>query len=117
MNLLKPTRHWSHCPYKGDASYFTIEANDRSTDNAAWSYQQPYPAVKEIKDHLAFYPNRVDRIEEVPTQARRRRRNGLAITFCKNDPQRALRRDEACAWPAPMLLRDPATGPCWRLAR
>ena len=66
MSLLKPTRHSTHCPYKGDASYFTIEANDRSADNAAWSYQQPYPAVKEIKDHLAFYPDRVDRIEEVP---------------------------------------------------
>jgi uncharacterized protein (DUF427 family) len=62
MSLLKPTRHASHRPYKGYASYFTIESNDRSTDNVAWSYQQPYPAVKEIKDHLAFYPDRVDGI-------------------------------------------------------
>ena len=50
-------------PYKGDASYFTIAAGGRTAENAVWSYQQPFPAVAEIKDHLAFYPNRVDKIE------------------------------------------------------
>jgi uncharacterized protein (DUF427 family) len=63
MGLLKPTAHASHCPYKGDASYFSIRASGRSAENAVWSYQQPYPAVKAIKDHLAFYPDRVDGIE------------------------------------------------------
>jgi uncharacterized protein (DUF427 family) len=66
MGLLKPTAHTSHCPYKGDASYFSIKAEGRSAENAVWSYQQPYPAVKEIKDHLAFYPDRIDGIEETP---------------------------------------------------
>ncbi|HEY7997882.1 MAG TPA: DUF427 domain-containing protein [Pseudolabrys sp.] len=64
MDLLKATAHASHCPYKGDASYFSIEASGRIAENAVWSYQQPFPAVAEIKDYLAFYPNRVDKIEE-----------------------------------------------------
>jgi len=64
MAALARTAHASHCPYKGDASYFTISAGGRSADNAAWSYEQPYPAMAEIKEHLAFYPSRVDKIEE-----------------------------------------------------
>ena len=64
MSLLKATDHTSHCPYKGDASYFTIAADGRDAINAVWSYEQPFPAVAGIKDHLAFYPNRVDAIEE-----------------------------------------------------
>jgi uncharacterized protein (DUF427 family) len=64
MSLLTPTAHSTHCPYKGDASYFTIAADGRDAANAVWSYRQPFPAVAEIKDHLAFYPNRVDGIEE-----------------------------------------------------
>ena len=64
MAALTPTAHASHCPYKGDASYFTISAGGRSAENAVWSYEQPYPPMAEIKDHLAFYPNRVDKIEE-----------------------------------------------------
>ncbi len=64
MDLLKATAHASHCPYKGDASYFSIEAGGRIAENAVWSYQQPFPAMAEIKDYLAFYPNRVDKIEE-----------------------------------------------------
>lgn len=64
MNQLKATAHASHCPYKGDASYFSIEADGRTAENAVWSYQQPFPAMAEIKDYLAFYPNRIDKIEE-----------------------------------------------------
>jgi uncharacterized protein (DUF427 family) len=53
------TAHSTHCPYKGDASYFTLGAGDASTANAVWSYETPYPAMAEIKDHLAFYPQHV----------------------------------------------------------
>jgi len=67
MSLLKPTAHASHCPYKGGANYFSIEADGRSSENAVWSYQQPFPAMAEIAGYLAFYPNRVDKIEESPT--------------------------------------------------
>lgn len=65
MDLLKPTAHHTHCPYKGDASYFSIEAGGRTADNAVWSYEQPFPAMAEIQEYLAFYPNRVDKIEEI----------------------------------------------------
>jgi uncharacterized protein (DUF427 family) len=64
MDLLKATAHSSHCPYKGDASYFSISADGKTAENAVWSYQQPFPAMSEIKNYLAFYPNRVDKIEE-----------------------------------------------------
>lgn len=64
MSLLKSTAHQTHCPYKGDASYFTIDAGGRTAENAVWSYEQPFPAMAEIKEYLAFYPNRVDGIEE-----------------------------------------------------
>ena len=65
MSALAPTAHATHCPYKGDASYFTIETGGKYAENAVWSYLQPYPAVKEIAGHLAFYPNRVDKIEKL----------------------------------------------------
>ncbi len=64
MGLLRATDHHSHCPFKGEASYFSIQTNGRSAENAVWSYQQPYPAVKKIAAYLCFYPNRVDAIEE-----------------------------------------------------
>ena len=63
MALLQATSHATHCPYKGDASYFTISVDGRTAENAVWSYAQPYPAVAQIKEYLAFYPNRVDAIE------------------------------------------------------
>ena len=66
MSLLERTTHKSHCPFKGDAAYYSIRAGDKEARNAVWSYEQPYPGVAQIKGHLAFYPDRVDRIEEVP---------------------------------------------------
>jgi uncharacterized protein (DUF427 family) len=64
MRLLRPTAHASYCPYKGDANYFSVVAGARAADNAAWSYEHPYPAMNEIKKYLAFYPSRVDKIKE-----------------------------------------------------
>ena|ERR1700753_3868456 len=49
------TAHSTHCPYKGDASYFSLG----NVANAVWSYEEPYPAMARIKDHLAFYPQHV----------------------------------------------------------
>ena len=63
MAFFHPTPHRTHCPYKGDASYFSLKAEGRSVENAVWSYVDPYPAVKEIAEHLAFYPDRVDSID------------------------------------------------------
>ena len=62
MTLLSPTAHRTHCPYKGDASYFTITVDGKVAENAVWSYEQPFAAVREIAGFLAFYPNRVDKI-------------------------------------------------------
>ena len=65
MSVLARSDHRTYCPYKGEAGYFTIHAGGRSSDNAVWSYEEPFTAVAAIKDHLAFYPNKVDAIEEV----------------------------------------------------
>jgi len=64
MTAFTRTRRHTHCPYKGAASYFTLAVGDRSSENAVWSYEKPFPAVQEIAGHLAFYPKRVDAIEE-----------------------------------------------------
>jgi uncharacterized protein (DUF427 family) len=64
-SLLERTEHSTYCPYKGNASYFSIRANGRVSENAIWSYEEPYSAMREISGRLAFYPNRVDAIEEI----------------------------------------------------
>jgi uncharacterized protein (DUF427 family) len=62
MPLLMRTTHYSYCPYKGDCSYFSIPTGGTESEYAVWTYEAPYEAVQEIKDHLAFYPGRVDEI-------------------------------------------------------
>jgi len=62
MALLQRTDHATYCPYKGDASYFSIPSGGDRSANAVWTYEHPHPAMAEIKDHLAFYPDRVDSI-------------------------------------------------------
>ncbi|HEX3862626.1 MAG TPA: DUF427 domain-containing protein [Stellaceae bacterium] len=64
MALLVRTDRSTYCPYKGDAAYFSVSAGGERSVNAVWSYEAPYPAVAAVKDHLAFYPDRVDAIEE-----------------------------------------------------
>ncbi|SDO23814.1 Uncharacterized conserved protein, DUF427 family [Methylobacterium phyllostachyos] len=54
--------HTSHCPYKGDARYFDLRVEGTHRPDAVWSYESPYPAVDQIRDHVAFYPDRVDSI-------------------------------------------------------
>jgi uncharacterized protein (DUF427 family) len=66
MTLLQRTDHSTYCPYKGDCAYFSIPIGGKRSINAVWTYEAPYPAVVSIKDHLAFYPDRVDGIEEQP---------------------------------------------------
>jgi uncharacterized protein (DUF427 family) len=65
MGAFTRTAHSTHCPYKGDAAYYSLDVDGRTSANAVWTYEAPFAAVAEIKDHLAFYPSRVDRIEEV----------------------------------------------------
>ena len=65
MDLLERTERTTHCPYKGDAHYYTITAHGLVADNAVWTYEQPLAAVSRIAGHLAFYPDKVDAIEEL----------------------------------------------------
>jgi len=68
MTLLARTEHATYCPYKGDAAYYSIPAGGERAANAVWTYEAPYDAVAEIKGHLAFYPDRVDRIAIEPAR-------------------------------------------------
>lgn len=63
FSLLERTDQQTFCPYKGDASYYSIPAGGERSANAVWTYESPFDAVAEIKDHVAFYPDRVDSIE------------------------------------------------------
>jgi uncharacterized protein (DUF427 family) len=65
MDAVSRTDRVTHCPYKGDANYYSIKAGDKVLDNAIWTYERPFPAMAEIKDYLAFYPDKV-KIEELP---------------------------------------------------
>jgi uncharacterized protein (DUF427 family) len=65
MDALERTAHATYCPYKGHAAYYSAHGNGRSSTNAAWTYERPYPAVAEIREYLAFYRDKVDRIEEL----------------------------------------------------
>jgi uncharacterized protein (DUF427 family) len=53
------TAHTTHCPYKGDANYFTLTDGSQHAENAVWTYETPYPAMAEIANHVAFYPSKV----------------------------------------------------------
>lgn len=66
MALLERTDHASYCPYKGDAAYFSIPAGGDRSANAVWTYEDPYDAVDAIRDHVAFYSDRVSEIREDP---------------------------------------------------
>ena len=63
MALYRRTSHSTHCPHKGDAAYFSLSVGERTAENAVWTYEAPFDGVAQIKDHLAFYPDRVERIE------------------------------------------------------
>jgi uncharacterized protein (DUF427 family) len=66
MSLLARTERQTYCPYKGDCAYYSIPAGGERSVNAVWTYEAPYAAVASIKDHLAFYPDRVDSIDVTP---------------------------------------------------
>lgn len=66
MAQLARSDRTTYCPYKGDAAYFSIPAGGKRSIDAAWTYETPYPAVADIEDHVAFYPDRVDAIEVQP---------------------------------------------------
>ena len=64
FSQLERTDHATYCPYKGDCNYYSVPAGGRKSVNAVWSYEDPFPAVSQIKGHVAFYPDRVGEIVE-----------------------------------------------------
>jgi uncharacterized protein (DUF427 family) len=62
MAALTRSEHTTYCPYKGDASYYSIPAGGDRSLNAVWTYETPFEAMAQIKDYIALYPDRVDEI-------------------------------------------------------
>ena len=65
MTRLERSAHSTYCPYKGDCAHYSIPAGGERAVDAVWTYEQPYEAVAAIRGHVAFYPDRVDSIEQV----------------------------------------------------
>ena len=65
MEFLDASDKTTHCPHKGDASYFTIVTKSTTLQNAVWSYEAPFEAVAAIKAHLAFYTGDLVTVEKV----------------------------------------------------
>jgi uncharacterized protein (DUF427 family) len=65
MSFLDRSAHTTYCPYKGECNYYSIPSGGERSIHSVWTYEKPYPAVAAIKDHVAFYPDRVDAIEEI----------------------------------------------------
>jgi uncharacterized protein (DUF427 family)/uncharacterized membrane protein len=63
MELLSRTEHRTHCPFKGDASYWSVQVGDRRADDLAWAYEEPLPGRSELLGRIAFYADRLDKIE------------------------------------------------------
>ncbi|MFL5333505.1 MAG: DUF427 domain-containing protein [Geminicoccaceae bacterium] len=64
MTLFARTAQTTRCPHKGQASYYSLKVGDRTAVNAVWTYETPHDQVAAIREHLAFYPDRVDAIED-----------------------------------------------------
>ncbi|MGC1494280.1 MAG: DUF427 domain-containing protein [Sulfitobacter sp.] len=56
MAFLDSSEKTSHCPHKGDASYYSVVTKSRTLQNAVWSYENPKESVAALKGYLAFYP-------------------------------------------------------------
>src|ERR1700732_1684432 len=66
FSRLERTDHATYCPYKGDCNYYSVRAGGKKSVNAAWAYEDPFPAVVQIKGHVAFFPEGVDEIAGPP---------------------------------------------------
>jgi len=63
LDLMKKTEHSTYCPFKGTASYWTLNAGGKSSENAIWGYETPYDEMTGLAGYYAFYDTRVDSIE------------------------------------------------------
>ena len=62
LSQFKRTDHTTYCPYKGDCNYYSVPVGGKKSVNAVWTYENPHSDVVQIKEHVAFYPDRVDEI-------------------------------------------------------
>ena len=60
LDAMQRTEHETFCPFKGEASYWTLRVGDRVEENAVWTYEDPFDEVAGLKDYVSFYPDRVD---------------------------------------------------------
>jgi len=60
MDLLRPTTFHTTCPFKGEASYWSVDVDGQAHDGIVWGYETPIDAVAEIAGHVSFYPDRVE---------------------------------------------------------
>lgn len=60
QDFLKRTDHHTYCPFKGEASYYTVTAGDKTAQNAVWTYEAPYDECADLKDRVAFYWDKMD---------------------------------------------------------
>ncbi len=104
MAFLRRTDKVTHCPYKGDASYFTIYRDAQVIENAVWSYEDPFPAVGRIGNRVAFYPEHVEFQEGAPTGAETR---ALDINEVVRHTDSGSGRSQAEHWPPNVDMPDP----------
>ena len=64
MDLLKKTDFHSHCPFKGNASYWSLQVEGKSVENVAWAYEDPFPEAERLRGHLSFYRGKVSALYE-----------------------------------------------------
>jgi class 3 adenylate cyclase/uncharacterized protein (DUF427 family) len=64
MDLLARTEHTTHCPFKGNASYWSVKVGDRVAENAVWAYEEPYRDAEPIRGYLSFYRDKVSLLHE-----------------------------------------------------
>ena len=78
FSQLERTDHATYCPYKGECSYYSVPAGGEKSVNAVWTYEDPYPAVAQIKRYVAFYPDKVDEIAEQLPASRESSKSSLS---------------------------------------
>ena len=78
ISQLERTDHATYCPYRGECSYYSVPAGGEKSVNAVWTYEDPYPAVAQIKGYVAFYPDKVDEIAEQLPASRELSKNSLS---------------------------------------
>jgi hypothetical protein len=74
MDYLSRTDRGTHCPYKGDAAYYTVLMDGQFAENAVWTYEHPFPAMEAIAERLSFYPEKIEvyQVDAAELDARRR---------------------------------------------